>query len=86
MLSKYSDGGAAVPFDRVERRLKKNGIRYEKRKMICIRCHEPFGEGSKCMSCGVAKDRAVRKIRRHRKATGKRGRNSGTVGTAKKKS
>lgn len=52
---------------------------------ICVRCKEEFGRGSKCMDCGVAADRAVRRHRRRRKATGKRGRNSGTVGTAKNK-
>lgn len=53
--------------------------------MKCVRCREPFGAGRQCQECGVGRDRIVRKIRRSRPTGGKRGRNSGTVGTAKNK-
>lgn len=53
--------------------------------MICIRCHEEFGTSRNCSYCGVGRDRPVRQIHRTNKIGGKRGRNSGTVHTAKKK-
>lgn len=53
--------------------------------MTCTRCHELFGEGNKCGYCGVGRDRPVRRMRRTNKIGGKHGRNSGKVGTAKKK-
>jgi hypothetical protein len=53
--------------------------------MKCIRCREEFGERERCQECGVHEDRIVRKMRRRRPIGGKRGRNSGTVNTAKSK-
>lgn len=53
--------------------------------MKCVRCHEPFGLGRRCQECGVGRSRVVRRIRRSRPLGGKRGRNSGTVGTSKVK-
>lgn len=51
----------------------------------CNRCKEPFGSGVFCQECGVHKKRPVKKMRRRRPIGGKRGRNSGTVGTQKNK-
>jgi hypothetical protein len=55
--------------------------------MKCIRCREEFGDrpDSRCQECGVHVDRIVRRMRRRRPIGGKRGRNSGTVNTAKSK-
>lgn len=51
----------------------------------CIRCNEPFGDTNRtCSYCGVHEDRRVVKKRR-RKIGGKRGRNSGSTGSAKTK-
>ncbi len=52
--------------------------------MLCLRCHEEFGEGRKCEWCGVDRGRRVMRSRRIRKIGGKHGRNSGKVHTAKK--
>lgn len=51
----------------------------------CLRCQERFGGGQKCLYCGVGRNRIVRKAKRSRPIGGKRGRNSGTTGSAKKK-
>lgn len=56
--------------------------------MICNRCKARFARyrDERCPECGVHKDRLVKsrfRCRRHR--PGKRGRNSGTTGTAKNK-
>jgi len=55
--------------------------------MLCIRCKaaNPFAEAPRCWNCGIHKNRLVRKSRRSRPIGGKRGRNSGTTNTAKKK-
>lgn len=53
--------------------------------MKCVRCRETFGAGRRCQECGVGRDRIVRKMKRRRPLGGKRGRNSGTVGTSKVK-
>lgn len=53
--------------------------------LVCLRCREPFGEGKRCANCNVHKDRRIVKRIGRRKIGGKRGRNSGRVGTAGKK-
>lgn len=53
----------------------------------CARCREDFGSEDTCSNCGVHKDRPVMSLnsQRRRKIGGKRGRNSGKVGTSKNK-
>lgn len=53
--------------------------------MICTRCKFDMEDNEHCGNCGKHKDRVVRKTKRRRPIGGKRGRNSGTVGTAKNK-
>lgn len=63
--------------------------------MLCPRCHDdndfefphPNGGRDACSNCGVRKGRPIlsRNSMRRRKIGGKRGRNSGTTGTAKTK-
>jgi hypothetical protein len=52
----------------------------------CARCHHfSYNAYGNCRNCGKHRDRPVRRNRRHRKATGKRGRNSGNVSNHGKK-
>jgi hypothetical protein len=52
----------------------------------CARCHHfSYDIYGNCRNCGKHRDRPVRRNRRHRKATGKRGRNSGNVSNHGKK-
>lgn len=53
--------------------------------MLCNRCKYDGPAWTRCPECGVHKDRIVRKLGRRRPIGGKRGRNSGTVGSSKKK-
>lgn len=52
---------------------------------LCNRCKEHFGNGQECQECGVDRNRVVQRVRRRKKATGKRGMNSGKVSQHGKK-
>lgn len=52
----------------------------------CVRCQAGVAEiDVTCPECGVNLSRPVRRMRRRASIGGKRGRNSGTTGTAKNK-
>lgn len=51
---------------------------------VCARC-KTQQVVDRCRECGMHRDRPVRKSKRQRPIGGKRGRNSGTVGSSKKK-
>lgn len=66
-----------------------DSITAEPQDFLCRRCKHkaPLTKRDRCENCGVHKDRPVmsRNSMRRRNIGGKRGRNSGKVGTSKNK-